>query len=350
LQKYQRGLEIIMSRTLNAAIIGAGRWGHVMLDGWTTHPDVNVVSIADLNVDLAKRAAEDYEVKAVYDDTEEMLKAENIDIVGIATPDFAHRDPVVTALEHGKHVLVQKPMATTISDCKAIVEAQKKSGSYLMVDFQHRWGIGYREAKKVVQGPTFGRPIHGRIRMSNQQSVPLEMLSWSGRSNVLWFIGTHTLDLLRHILQAEPVRVFAASARNVLREKGADTEDFFQSMIQFDNGTWIQMENSWVLPAGTSSTNETDMIIYGEHESIQVQQSPSSVVVRSTETDVMVPEDARAEITARHVSMKHFIESVKNGEAPIVDAHDGLMNTATLVAIEESARAGRVVEIEEVLK
>lgn len=338
-----------MNDTVKTAIIGAGRWGQVMIDAWQKNPNVSIEAVCDLNEDQAKRVAGQYNIGKAYSDIAEMFQSTEIDAVGIATPDFAHRDPVVTSLEHGKHVLVQKPMATNVQDCQAMVKAQEASGAYLMVDFQHRWGIGHREAKIAVNSDSFGKPVHGRIRMSNKQSVPLEMLSWSGQSNVLWFIGTHTLDLLRYILGAEPVRVFAASESNILRAKGPETEDFFQSMIQFDNGAWIQMENSWVLPAGGAMTNETDLIIYGANESVEVKQSPTNLVVKSTETGTEIPDGARADITARHVSINHFIDCIREGVAPSVTGFDGLMNTAALVAIEKSARTGQPVLIEEVL-
>src|SRR5699024_9722855 len=106
----------------------------------------------------------------------------------------------------------------------------------------------------------------------------LNNLAWSGRSNVLWFIGTHTLDLLRFVMKSEPFQVFAAKSKNVLKEEGIDTEDFFQSMIQFENGAWIQMENSWVLPAGDIDSIDLSLDIYGSKECVRVQQSPSSVI------------------------------------------------------------------------
>lgn len=338
-----------MKEIVKTAIIGAGRWGQVMIAAWQKNPNVSIEAVCDLNGDQAQTVADKHNIPRSFSDIDEMFRTADIDAVGIATPDFAHRDPVVISLEHGKHVLVQKPMATNVADCQAMVKAQESSGAHLMVDFQHRWGIGYREARVAVSQESFGNPVHGRIRMSNKQSVPLEMLSWSGQSNVLWFIGTHTLDLLRYILGSEPVKVFAASESNILRAKGPDTEDFFQSMIQFDNGAWIQMENSWVLPAGGSSTNETDMIIYGANESVEVKQSPTDLVVKSTEVGTEVPDGARADITARHVSINHFIDCIREGVAPSVTGYDGLMNTATLVAIEKSAKTGQPVLIEEVL-
>lgn len=338
-----------MPKTVKAAIIGTGTWGQVMIAAWRDNPLVEVVAVCDINAEQARKVAEENGIRGVYDDVDALLESEEIDAVGVATPDFAHRDPVIKALQSGKHVLVQKPMATTVADCQAMVKAQEESGRYLMVDFQHRWGIGMREAHLAVQSPSFGRPVHGRIRMSNSQKLPLEGLRWSANSNVLWFIGTHTLDLLRFVMQSEPVQVFAASESNVLSSKGVTTPDFFQTMIQFENGVWVQMENSWVMPYGEVDLIDLSMDIFGADEAVRVQQSPSNLIVKSTKTGVEVPNGARASALGRNLSINYFIDCVATSTPPQITAHDGLMNTATLVAIEKSVAEGRPVTLSEVL-
>lgn len=321
-----------------------------MLGAWQRNPLASTVAVCDLDRERAATAAKKFGVEHVYTSVTDMLGAEEIDAVGIATPDFAHRDPVVECLDRGVNVLVQKPMATTVADSKAIVAAEEGSGAHLMVDYQHRWGIGFREAKKIVGTSEFGTPVHGRIRMSNRRQIPLETLRWSGQSNVLWFIGTHTLDLLRHVMDSEPRRVFGAAEYGVLRAHGADTPDFFQSMIQFDNGAWVQMENSWVLPNGDVDSIEMSMDLYGSNETVRVKSSPSELIVRATEDSFGVPAGSRGSIMGRNLSIDHFIESIHTGQTPSVTAHDGLMNTATLVAIEKSVAENRVVDIAEVLE
>lgn len=338
-----------MDDTVRIALIGAGTWGGVMLEAWRKNPLATTVAVCDLDADRARAAAEKFGVPAVHTDVAAMLEAEEPDAVGIATPDFAHREPVLECLRRGIDVLVQKPLATTVADAKAIAEAAEASDAELMVDYQHRWGIGFREAEKAVQAPEFGTPVHGRIRMSNRRHIPLDTLSWSGQSNVLWFIGTHTLDLLRHVMRAEPVRVFGAAEYGVLRAHGADTPDFFQSMIQFDNGAWVQMENSWVLPDGDLDSIEMSMDLYGSREVVRVKNSPSEVITRATAETAEVPAGSRGSIMGRDLSIDHFVRAVRAGEKPAVTAHDGLMNTAALVAIERSVAEKRIVEIKEVL-
>lgn len=329
--------------------IGTGTWGQVMLSAWENHPQANVVAVCDVSSDRAKEAAEKYGIDAYYDSIDDLLKHPGIDAVGVATPDFAHREAVVSSLDAGKHVLVQKPMATTVDDCKAMVAAQQASGKHLMVDYQHRWGIGFAEAHNSVHSEDFGQVVHGRIRMSNTQRIPLEMLSWSNESNVLWFLGTHTVDLLRYILGDEVTRVYGTSKYGVLRSRGVNTPDFFQTTLEFSNGASVQMENSWVLPKGDLGGIEMTLDVYGANECLRVHQSPNDVIVKATENGMEQPLNARSAVMARGISINHFTEKIAAGEQPSVTGHDGLMNTAVLVAIEKSVAEGRPVDLQEVL-
>ncbi len=335
--------------TVRLGQVGTGTWGRVMLDAWSDHDLAQVIAVCDVDGDRARDVAAQYDIGAYYDNLEEFLQHPGLEAVGVATPDFAHREPVVRALEAGFHVLVQKPMASTVEDCQAMVAAQKRSGKHLMVDFQHRWGIGFASAYQAARASSFGRVVHGHIRMSNSRQVPLGQLAWSGQSNVLWFLGTHTADLARYIVGSEVVSVFSVSQYGVLRAAGVDTPDFFQTTLQFANGASIQMENSWIMPTGSFPAIEMKLDLYGEHESVRVQMYPNNIIVKSTADALEMPTDARFAITARGVSIRYFVEQLSKGEVPLVNGYDGLMNTAILVAIERSVAEGRVVQLSEVL-
>jgi predicted dehydrogenase len=329
--------------------IGCGTWGQVMLTAFSGHEAARIEAVCDVNGDLARQVADRFGAEAWYDNVEDLLKHPGIDAVGVATPDYAHRDAVVAALDAGKHVLVQKPMATTVEDCKAMVDAEQRSGKSLMIDYQHRWGIGFAESRAAVQAESFGKVVHGHIRMSNSQRIPMEMLSWAGQSSVLWFLGTHTLDLLRYIIGSEVTRVYAVSRRGVLESRGVTTPDFFQSTLEFEDGACVQMENSWVLPEGEVAIIELNMELYGANECVRVNQAPFDVIQKTTKTGLEVPTGARSAVMARGKSIAYFLDCIAAGTRPNITGHDGLMNTAALVAIEKSIAEGRPVDLAEVL-
>ena len=111
---------------LNIAVVGAGLYGKNHLDAYSVNSNVNLVAVCDLNREITDRVAKEYGVKT-YNDIEEMLNNEEIDAVSVATPDPYHKDPVMAAIRHGKHVLVEKPLATTSTDAYEIIEAAKKA-------------------------------------------------------------------------------------------------------------------------------------------------------------------------------------------------------------------------------
>ena len=127
-------------KKLKCGVVGGGILGKVHLKACTQFPYAQPVAICDINGERAKEAAEEFDVEA-YTDYEDMIDKADLDVIHIATPDFAHRDPVIKSLQSGKHVLVEKPMATTMDDARAIAEAAKAADGKLMVNFSNRWNV-----------------------------------------------------------------------------------------------------------------------------------------------------------------------------------------------------------------
>ena len=336
-------------RQLGIGQIGAGLWGNVMLSVWAPRADVKLRAICDANGDRAKQVAAAVGAEAHYDNIDDFLRHPGLDAVGVATPDFAHREATVKALLAGKDVLVQKPMATTVADCRAMVEAERQSGRSLMVDFQHRWAIGFQEARFAIEAGRLGKLVHGRIGMSNTTRVPTEMLAWAGRSSCLWFLGTHTADLCRYLIGQEVKSVFASSSRGVLEGLGVTTPDFFHSTLLFEDGVSMQMENSWILPKSHVGGIEMGLTLYGSTGAVHVNSSPNNVIVLSHDAGEELPGTSRSQVMARGKSIGYFTDCVLAGRKPAITGHDGLMNTAILIAIERSIAEGRVVSLAEVL-
>ena len=107
-------------KKLNVAVVGAGIYGQNHLNAYKWNPNANLVAICDMNKEVANKAGKEYEVNS-YTNMEDMLNQENVDVVSIATPDPYHKDPVLTAIKYKKHVLVEKPLATTSADAYDII-------------------------------------------------------------------------------------------------------------------------------------------------------------------------------------------------------------------------------------
>jgi predicted dehydrogenase len=194
-------------KTHRFGVIGAGLWGQAHAEVYATHPWAELAAVCDSDRGKAESLARKFASARVYTDYNEMMKDPGIDAVAVATPDFAHRGPVVAAAKAGKHVHSEKPLATTREDAEAIAAAVRASGVSYMVDFHARWNPPFAIARKDIADGTLGRIMSAYFRLNDTISVPTSMLSWSAQSSILWFLGSHTVDTLRYLLGDEVERV-----------------------------------------------------------------------------------------------------------------------------------------------
>jgi predicted dehydrogenase len=178
-------------------VIGAGLFGENHAVVYSRLPGVELVAVCDQNEERAREVAERYGARAYYTDYEKVLADPEITAVSIATPDFAHAEIALAAAQVGKHILCEKPLATTVEEAQAIVDAAARAGVKLMVDFHNRVNPPFAAAREQVRSGAIGTPAYGYARLSNTTFVPLEMLSWANRTSALYFLGSHAVDIMR---------------------------------------------------------------------------------------------------------------------------------------------------------
>ena len=123
---------------IRIGIIGAGLWGEAHAHVFSSSNYARLTALCDFDLSKGKALGDVYGIPA-FASVEEMLDAVELDAVSIATPDFAHTEPVIAAAKRGKHILVEKPLATTMDDVDAIETVVREAGVRLMVDFHARW-------------------------------------------------------------------------------------------------------------------------------------------------------------------------------------------------------------------
>lgn len=329
-------------------VIGAGTWGELHCKVYSSTPGVTLAGIADLDADRAQSVAAKYGAKA-YTDYRELLADDSIKAVSITTPDFAHAEIAIAAAEAGKHVLVEKPLATTTEDCRRIIEAAERSGVKLMVDFHNRWSPAFYKAWEAIRRGDIGEVQYAYYRLSDTIFVPTEMLSWAGKSTVQWFIGTHSLDTVRWLLGDEVIRVYAVSRSRVLKGMGIDTPDYYQVTLEFKSGATAVVENGWILPNTHPNIIDLKCEVVGSKGALYLDASHNRTFEKYTETgakypDVLVmPEVYGEQMGFAAESIRHFAECVLNDREPRVTGADGLIVTRIIEAIEESVRTGNAV-------
>jgi predicted dehydrogenase len=337
-------------RKVKIGIVGAGIWGGNHALALTTHPRGDVAIICDRDEARARALAEKY--GCAWTTSLDELGRSDVEAVTIATPDHLHRDPTIAMLEAGKHVLVEKPLATSVADGIAMVEAAERAGVKFMVDFHARWHPLFMGAKGYMERGELGAPVMAYARLSDTIYVPTEMLSWGGKSGPEWFLFPHTMDVVRWIIGRDPVEVYAKGYRGVLESKGIGCWDAIQSMIEFEGGVFSTFETSWIVPNSFTNVVDNRLSLYGEKGGLELKNEPTLWAF----TDRFHTPFSSQSVTRygkvwgfQYESIRYFIDCVADDIVPEATGRDGLMVTAMIEATLKSLAEKRPVKIAEVM-
>ena len=149
---------------LRIGFIGVGRIADMHYEGYRDNPHARLYAICDTDSDLLARRAGQWEVENTYDDYRRMLDDPRIDAVEVITPHHLHRQMTIDALDAGKHVSVQKPMALTVADADEMIAAARRSGKMLRVIENYRYYKPVKEAKRLLDDGAIGEPLSIRIK------------------------------------------------------------------------------------------------------------------------------------------------------------------------------------------
>jgi len=327
-----------MSDRLGFGVIGCGIWGENHLKAYSDHPAAELVGICDLDEQLLSERAAAYNVPFTTTNYSDLLAREEIVAVGVATPDYLHKDIVLAACQAGKHVLMEKPMASSVQDCEAMIAAGQQAGIILMVDFHNRFNPACVKAKQAILDGRVGEP-------------QMEMWGWGGQTTVAWFLASHCADLACWLFDDEVVKVYSVTRQKVLKAMGVDTPDFFQTILEFRRGGVAHLENSWILADTHPTVFDFKLELQGDKGTIRLDLSTHRMLQifdpEGTEyPDMAVVVEVHGKSGGFGIeAIKHFADCVAYGATPLMTPQDGLRNTAILCALHESARSGQAVEL-----
>jgi predicted dehydrogenase len=330
-------------------VIGVGTFGEVHARIYSEHPCAELVAVSDIDKARAEKVGAAYKAKA-YVRYEEMLKDPRIEAVSIVVPDMAHRDPCVAAANAGKHILLEKPLATSVEDGKAILEAVQRNKVTMMVDFMNRWSPPFSLAKKSLDSGEIGELLYINMKLNDAIYVPTKMLSWAGSSSVLWFLGSHAIDLALWLAGSPVEEVFCTSTSKVLKGMGIPTADFYHSVLQFKGGAVANIENSWILPESGPTLFEFTAEIVGTKGKIDIDTARNGCIIKSTPQKYQCPDTyCLVEVAGQmrgfgHTAMDHFISCVAEKKAPWIENASSLRVTELITKLEESVKARRLVK------
>ena len=339
-------------RKTRFGVVGAGLWGSFHCKTLNAIPAAELYAVCDLDPKRAAEMQRQFGATKVYTDYRELIADPDVEAITVATPDFAHGDIVLAAIKAGKHVMSEKPLATTVAEAEAIAAAAATSPGKVMVDFHNRVSPPVVAVQQAVAAGEIGMPLHASARLSNTQFVPFELLSWAAKSSALWFLGSHAVDALRFIMGAEVKRVQAMVRHGHLASKGVDTADVHMALLEFDNGVIATLQNSWVLPLDMPGIVDFRIDIVGDKGAVETYPALNDVVKKYTGgglrgADVIgVTPTAGGRIGGFVTeAIARFVDAVVLDAPVLADARDGLMVTRVLSAIEESTKTGKSVTL-----
>lgn len=234
------------------AVVGAGKFGQTHLDVFTqlqAEGQAELAAIAEADPARAEALRAAYRCP-VYLDHRDLLARERLDAVSVATPDHRHRAIALDALAAGRHVMVEKPLDTTVEGAEAMVRAADRAGVLLQVDFHKRYDPDHRAIQTRVRAGDLGEILYGSVHMEDRIEVPSRWFpGWAAASSPAWFLGVHFYDLVRWILGSEAKTVYATGSKKALRAGfGLDAWDCVNAKVEYENGAAVSFDTSWVLP------------------------------------------------------------------------------------------------------
>ena len=325
---------------LRTAVVGVGLIGAQHADVYAAYDRADLAFVYDANPDHAQAVAERLDCQAAPD--LEAIAASDAALVSVATPDFAHRDAVVAMLEAGKHVLVEKPLATSVADAVSMVQAAERNNRLFSVSLGNRWVNDIQELRDCVQSGEIGDPVFGFSRLSDTVWVPTQMLSWGSESGPHWFLFPHTMDYMRWIIGQEAVSVYARGEKRLLPQKGVDAYDFVQAMVEFENCT-ITFETSWIVPEGYPAIVEQYLSLYGTKGKVTLDRSNRGFSLDTEERQLTIRPKMWSYFKTDDSwgnSMRNMVDCVLDGGEPAIPARDGLAVVAMIEAAERSIETG----------
>ena len=342
---------------IRVGIAGCGKIAQVRhLPEYQDRPDVTIRGLFDLNQERAKALAEQYKARA-YASYEELLADSEIDAVSICTANIAHAEMAIAALRAGKHVLCEKPMATTLEDCERMVKAAEESGKVLMIGQNQRLAAAHVKAKELLEAGAIGRLIS--FTTAFRHGGP-ETWTVDPGANTWFFdksravmgamadLGIHKTDLIQFLTGQKVVQVQAHLA--TLDKKYADgspigVDDNAICIYTLEGGAVGTMTASWTDYCGEDNST----VLFGTEGVMRIYEDPAHSVVLNRrgggteyyDVDKIQTNDAQTKSGVIDL----FVDHLQDPSKPFISAESVVTAMRAVFAALESSETGRSVRV-----
>lgn len=334
---------------LNVLVVGSGRAGMVHARNlWSGVPGAALAAVADPDEEVRNNVLAELGCEVLADPLAAVTE-ERFEAVIVATPTFAHAELTIAALQAGKHVLSEKPLASTLDEAAAIADAVEDSGKVFMIGFMRRFDIGFKRAAEAIESGEIGQPLMVRSTTRGPGLPPAWAWDVERSGGLVAEVNSHDLDTVRWLSGQEYLTLTAAgraAKRPDLAEQNPGFIDTLVVQCEMDEGALAHVDGA--CPADYAYDARVE--VYGS-EGVVMAGSPveGPLVVRKGEARrEPVKGWARLFEQAYRAEDSHFVAACHGDADPAPGIEDGVRALEAAMAVNLSLREGRSVAIEEV--
>lgn len=358
-----------MNRKVKVGIIGCGgicRGKH--LPSLTKIDFIEVVALCDIIPERALAMQDKFGLQdaKIYTDYKELLKDESIEVVHVCTPNRSHSFISIDALEAGKHVMCEKPMAKTSAEAKAMCEVAKRTGKKLTIGYQSRWLRQYQYLKRVCENGDLGDIYYARAIALRRRAVPtwgVFLNEYEQGGGPLIDIGTHSLDITLWLMNNyEPEMVVGTSFKKLGDQTETanawgdwdpekyTVEDSAFGFVKMKNGALVSVESSWAL--NIADPMEVTTLLAGDKGGADTIHGMKVNYVKNNTQVIETPDfnaggaaffDATGKADNSEIEARAFYDAIINDKEVPTKPEQAMVVTQILEAIYESAKTGKPV-------
>ena len=337
---------------IKIGVIGCGYWGPNLIRNMLKVAGCQVVAVADKRPDRLEAVKCLNPGMKVTTSARELVESDHIDAIVIATPISTHFELAKACVTQGKHVLIEKPMTTTVADARELIHLAQEMGRVLMVDHTFIYSGAVRKLRDIIDSGELGEIYY-------YDSVRLNLGLFQPDVNVLWDLAPHDFSLLTYLLDKKPIHV-SAQGSSPVQWNGWKQESIAYVTVELEGGVLAHFHLNWLSPVKLRRTligGSRRMVIYDHLDSdnqvkifdkgveILEDRERYKALVQYRTGDLLVPKVDQTE--ALETACRHFIHCIETGEKPITDGYAGLRVVELLETAERSIKASSIREAKE---
>jgi predicted dehydrogenase len=333
---------------IKVGVIGYGYWGPNVARNFNQPGLSQVVAIADKSKNSQHRAQEAFPQAKVTANSQEILDSPEIDVVAVVTPVWTHYEIAKAALNHGKHVFVEKPFTASVAQAEELIELAARKKLQIMVDHTFLFTGAVRKIRQLVDEGTLGKLFY-------YDSMRVNLGLFQHDINVIWDLAPHDLSIMDYVIQKEPEAIVATGEKHL-----NNLVDIAFLTIYFPGNVVAHINVNWLSPVKVRTTligGEKKMVVWNDLEadekikiydkgvSVKNGEGMYNLLVSYRSGDMWAPRVEQVE--ALRAEVGHFMDCINANRAPINDGIAGLRVVRLLEAAEKSLNArGKLVEID----